>query len=260
MLYSVLFRRRPTSTPFLAAEALGQPTLLAAARSRRRWAGSARLQVRPTPQAPRGRIAAFGAPGGPSGRSSSPTRVRPSRCASGLRVARPRRRRALGRGRVRARPAALRPRDQHRGAHRDTAGFQAALPHAYAVVRSGGGEHEIDQAILFGLARQESRFAFDLVSSAGAMGLMQLMPPTARWSRSRWAAATTTRPDHRTGDQHPVRGVLFQVLAGPPGTPPGARRRRVQRGTEARAGWRAGARSRARSGSRPSRSTRRATT
>ena len=38
-----------------------------------------------------------------------------------------------------------------------------------------------DPALLFSLARQESRFAPDIVSSAGAVGLMQLMPPTARW-------------------------------------------------------------------------------
>jgi soluble lytic murein transglycosylase len=39
----------------------------------------------------------------------------------------------------------------------------------------------IDAPLLFGVARQESRFVADIVSSAGAMGLMQLMPPTARW-------------------------------------------------------------------------------
>jgi soluble lytic murein transglycosylase len=38
-----------------------------------------------------------------------------------------------------------------------------------------------DEALLFGLARQESRFVPDIVSSAGAAGLMQLMPPTASW-------------------------------------------------------------------------------
>jgi len=41
-------------------------------------------------------------------------------------------------------------------------------------------EHAIDEAFLFGIARQESRFDPELVSSAGAVGLMQLMPPTAR--------------------------------------------------------------------------------
>ena len=42
-------------------------------------------------------------------------------------------------------------------------------------------DNETDEAILLGIARQESRFATDIVSSAGAVGLMQLMPPTARW-------------------------------------------------------------------------------
>jgi len=41
-------------------------------------------------------------------------------------------------------------------------------------------QQQIDEAILFGIARQESRFAPELMSSAGAAGLMQLMPPTAR--------------------------------------------------------------------------------
>jgi len=41
--------------------------------------------------------------------------------------------------------------------------------------------NDVDIALLFALARQESRFALDIVSSAGAVGLMQLMPPTARW-------------------------------------------------------------------------------
>jgi soluble lytic murein transglycosylase len=39
----------------------------------------------------------------------------------------------------------------------------------------------LDEALVFGLVRQESRFRADVVSSAGAVGLMQLMPPTAKW-------------------------------------------------------------------------------
>jgi peptidoglycan lytic transglycosylase len=41
--------------------------------------------------------------------------------------------------------------------------------------------NDIDMAMLYGIARQESRFIPDIVSSAGAVGLMQLMPGTARW-------------------------------------------------------------------------------
>ncbi len=39
----------------------------------------------------------------------------------------------------------------------------------------------LDEAWVYGLIRQESRFIADARSSAGASGLMQLMPATARW-------------------------------------------------------------------------------
>lgn len=39
----------------------------------------------------------------------------------------------------------------------------------------------LDPAWVYGLMRQESRFVMDARSSAGAKGLMQLMPSTARW-------------------------------------------------------------------------------
>jgi len=45
----------------------------------------------------------------------------------------------------------------------------------------------VDEALLYGIARQESRFVPDIVSSAGAVGLMQLMPSTARWVAAKLA-------------------------------------------------------------------------
>ncbi len=42
-------------------------------------------------------------------------------------------------------------------------------------------QHGLDEAWVLGLVRQESRFITDARSSAGAQGLMQLMPATARW-------------------------------------------------------------------------------
>ena len=53
-------------------------------------------------------------------------------------------------------------------------------------------DNAVDMALLLGIARQESRFAADIVSSAGAVGLMQLMPPTAKW-----VAKQLNRADYR---------------------------------------------------------------
>ena len=40
---------------------------------------------------------------------------------------------------------------------------------------------DLDEALVYGLVRQESRFMADARSRVGAVGLMQLMPATARW-------------------------------------------------------------------------------
>jgi soluble lytic murein transglycosylase len=47
--------------------------------------------------------------------------------------------------------------------------------------RAYAAEHGLDEAWVFGLVRQESRFVAEARSSAGASGLMQLMPATAKW-------------------------------------------------------------------------------
>lgn len=40
---------------------------------------------------------------------------------------------------------------------------------------------DLDEALVYGIIRQESRFMAGVSSSAGAMGLMQVMPATAKW-------------------------------------------------------------------------------
>ncbi len=42
-------------------------------------------------------------------------------------------------------------------------------------------QHALDEAWVYGLIRQESRFIANIKSHAGAMGLMQVMPATAQW-------------------------------------------------------------------------------
>ncbi len=53
------------------------------------------------------------------------------------------------------------------------------------VMQSVLKQKELDEALVYGLIRQESRFINYAKSSAGAIGLMQLMPSTARWIAKR---------------------------------------------------------------------------
>ncbi|MEW6313094.1 MAG: transglycosylase SLT domain-containing protein [Pseudomonadota bacterium] len=49
------------------------------------------------------------------------------------------------------------------------------------VMQSAARELDLDEAWVYGLIRQESRFVSSARSGVGATGLMQLMPTTARW-------------------------------------------------------------------------------
>ncbi len=46
-------------------------------------------------------------------------------------------------------------------------------------------EHNLDEAWVYGLMRQESRFTPSAKSEVGAAGLMQIMPSTARWAANK---------------------------------------------------------------------------
>ncbi|MDP2761155.1 MAG: transglycosylase SLT domain-containing protein [Sideroxyarcus sp.] len=46
-------------------------------------------------------------------------------------------------------------------------------------------EHDLEEAWVYGLMRQESRFVTQAKSEVGAAGLMQVMPETARWAARR---------------------------------------------------------------------------
>lgn len=58
------------------------------------------------------------------------------------------------------------------------------LPHR-ALVLKHANAIALDPGLVFGLIHQESRFVTDARSRVGASGLMQIMPPTARWTARR---------------------------------------------------------------------------
>jgi soluble lytic murein transglycosylase len=60
--------------------------------------------------------------------------------------------------------------------------FALRYPAPYRdVLKPQAAQFSLDEAWVYGVIRQESRFIADAKSSAGASGLMQLMPGTARW-------------------------------------------------------------------------------
>jgi len=75
-------------------------------------------------------------------------------------------------------------------------GLRYPTPYQTEIERAAR-ENGLDVALVYGLVRQESRFVSDIVSAAGAVGLMQLMPQTARWvaRQTSRAALTTLRLD-----------------------------------------------------------------
>jgi soluble lytic murein transglycosylase len=140
--------------------------------------------------------------------------------------------------------------------------FSQRYPISYhEALAAAARQWSLDEAIVYSIIRQESRFMPAARSRVGATGLMQLMPATAKWVARQipvqpYSQDMLVQPD--TNIQH------GQLLLPPrPRRPraPGPRGRRAT--TPARAARAAGAtiaRSRARSTSRRSPSTRRATT
>ncbi len=55
------------------------------------------------------------------------------------------------------------------------------MPYKTAVIQRAN-QIGLDPAYVYGLIRQESRFIMDARSGVGAAGLMQVMPPTAKWT------------------------------------------------------------------------------
>lgn len=68
------------------------------------------------------------------------------------------------------------------------------------ILRASAREFDLDDALVYGLVRQESRFNASARSNVGAAGLMQIMPATARWVAHKlglkeWRHAIDSAPD-----------------------------------------------------------------
>ncbi len=64
--------------------------------------------------------------------------------------------------------------------------FNLRYPTPYReIMKNSAAEMKVDEAWIYGLTRQESRFMHYAKSGVGASGLMQLMPATAKWAAKR---------------------------------------------------------------------------
>jgi len=77
------------------------------------------------------------------------------------------------------------------------------------LVRDYAGQLDLDEAWVYGLVRQESRFVHTARSTAGASGLMQLMPSTARWVAKRLGLSGHHGTLTSTADSNIVLGTYY---------------------------------------------------
>jgi soluble lytic murein transglycosylase len=73
------------------------------------------------------------------------------------------------------------------------------------LAQKGARENGLDEAWVFGLMRQESRFINVARSGVGASGLMQIMPATARWIAKRLGI----KRFHPREMQDPAKNIQF---------------------------------------------------
>ena len=85
------------------------------------------------------------------------------------------------------------------------------MPHKNAVLQRAT-QIGLDPAYVYGLIRQESRFIMDAHSGVGAAGLMQIMPPTARWTAKKIGLSNFKPAQINDRDTNIVIGTAYLKL------------------------------------------------
>ena len=76
-------------------------------------------------------------------------------------------------------------------------------------ISAGAKQNRLDEAWVYGIVRQESRFYSEAKSRVGAMGLMQLMPATARWIAQKLGVRNFHTSDATTVDTNTAFGTYY---------------------------------------------------
>ena len=88
--------------------------------------------------------------------------------------------------------------------------FNLRFPTPYRhEISTGAKQNQLDEAWVYGLVRQESRFYAEAKSRVGAMGLMQLMPATARWIAQKLGVSKFRASDATTVDLNTAFGTYY---------------------------------------------------
>jgi soluble lytic murein transglycosylase len=76
-------------------------------------------------------------------------------------------------------------------------------------ISAGAKQNRLDEAWVYGIVRQESRFYSEAKSRVGAMGLMQLMPATARWIAQKLGVRNFRTSDATAIDTNTAFGTYY---------------------------------------------------
>lgn len=92
--------------------------------------------------------------------------------------------------------------------------LKAVYPRGYSeLVSSAAAEFGLEEELVYAVIRQESGFNPDVVSSAGAVGLMQLTPATFEWLQKQESGSITLSSDALTTPEVNIRyGCRFLAL------------------------------------------------
>ncbi len=89
-------------------------------------------------------------------------------------------------------------------------GLHILLPFPYAnIIQSQARKYALDPALVAAVIRVESGYRTDAVSDRGAVGLMQIMPTTARWIRQHGGGLPTAQLNLANPEQNIALGSWF---------------------------------------------------
>lgn len=95
-------------------------------------------------------------------------------------------------------------------------GYSVVLPRVLPlqyrdIVEQYAAEYGLEEAFVYGVIFCESHFEPDVISSADAVGLMQVTEETGKWAAAQMGLDPTTIDLDRSGYEYPYRLLVFKL-------------------------------------------------